>query len=121
MAKNPPWTRDELILALDLYFRVGRKQVDPPHPEVITSGTLLSRFPIHEASSATADLRKRPLKNVYYTFICSRSLDKLLYENGGLPRLWSCPHRAFSQSKVIDVVYRDKRGAERNLWWTDYA
>jgi hypothetical protein len=36
MAKNPPWTRDELILALDLYFRVGRKQVDPPHPEVIT-------------------------------------------------------------------------------------
>ena len=22
MPRNPPWTRDELILALDLYFRV---------------------------------------------------------------------------------------------------
>ena len=33
MSKNPPWTRDELILALELYFRVGRKQVDPTHME----------------------------------------------------------------------------------------
>jgi 5-methylcytosine-specific restriction protein A len=47
MAKNPPWTRDELILALDLYFRVGRKQVDPPHPEVIALSTLLNERIIH--------------------------------------------------------------------------
>jgi 5-methylcytosine-specific restriction enzyme A len=57
MAKNPPWTRDELILALDLYFRVGRKQVDPPHPEVIALSTLLNQLPIHGASSAAADFR----------------------------------------------------------------
>ena len=35
MTKNPNWTRDELILALDLYFRFGRQQLESAHPEVI--------------------------------------------------------------------------------------
>ncbi len=28
LSRNPSWTRDELILALDLYFRSGRRQLD---------------------------------------------------------------------------------------------
>jgi hypothetical protein len=31
MKRNPNWATDELILALDLYFRAGRKQLDATH------------------------------------------------------------------------------------------
>ena len=48
MARNPPWTRDELILALDLYHRVGRKHEGPAHPDVIALSEALNRLPIHE-------------------------------------------------------------------------
>lgn len=45
MPRNPPWTREELILALDLYFRVGRKHEGPRHPEVIKLSQLLNDLP----------------------------------------------------------------------------
>jgi 5-methylcytosine-specific restriction enzyme A len=38
--RNPIWTREELILALDLYLRLGRRAFDASHPSVIE----LSRF-----------------------------------------------------------------------------
>ena len=48
MARNPAWVRDELILALDLYFRVGRKHEPPTHPDVIGVSVVLNRLPIHD-------------------------------------------------------------------------
>ena len=35
LRRNPPWQRDELILALDLYMRVGRRVADDTDAEVI--------------------------------------------------------------------------------------
>ncbi len=29
--RNPDWVRDEVILAMDLYFRAGRKQLPAEH------------------------------------------------------------------------------------------
>jgi 5-methylcytosine-specific restriction protein A len=43
--RNPPWERDELILALDLYLRVGL--VDDSDPRVIELSELLNRLPLH--------------------------------------------------------------------------
>ena len=57
MAKNPPWTLDELILALDLYFRVGRKHEGPDHPEVITLSQNLNKLPIHKARAQLSTFR----------------------------------------------------------------
>jgi len=45
--RNPPWTRDELILALDLYFRLNPVHVSSSHPEIISLSNLLNRLPIH--------------------------------------------------------------------------
>ena len=39
MAGNPPWTREELMLALDLYLKVGQRGRE--HPEVIALSVLL--------------------------------------------------------------------------------
>ena len=33
--RNPPWTRDELILALEIYFRVSPLHTSEKHPEIV--------------------------------------------------------------------------------------
>jgi len=43
--RNPPWERDELILALDLYLRHGL--VDDSDPRVVELSELLNRLPLH--------------------------------------------------------------------------
>ena len=45
--RNPPWQRDELILALDLYFRHPPKTVSQTHPAVVALSELLNALPIH--------------------------------------------------------------------------
>jgi 5-methylcytosine-specific restriction protein A len=55
-SRNPPWTRDELILALDLYFRLGRKHEGPSHPEVMALSKALNTLPIHD-NQQRADFR----------------------------------------------------------------
>ena len=57
MAKNPNWSRDELILALDLYFKVGRQRLDESHPEVIQLSQLLNQLPIHSSDTRNIDFR----------------------------------------------------------------
>lgn len=45
MARNPTWERDELILALDLYLRIGKG--DDKHPDVIRLSHDLNRLPLN--------------------------------------------------------------------------
>jgi len=45
--RNPTWQRDELILALDLYFRLGRRVPDDTDSEVVALSELLNALPIH--------------------------------------------------------------------------
>jgi 5-methylcytosine-specific restriction protein A len=45
--RNPPWQRDELILALDLYFRHRPDTISKQHPEVAALSELLNALPIH--------------------------------------------------------------------------
>ncbi len=47
MARNPNWTKDESILALDLYIRVGYRVLSGNHPEVIALSELMNSLPIH--------------------------------------------------------------------------
>jgi hypothetical protein len=44
--RNPPWRRDELILALDLYFRHRPDTISKAHQEVGALSDLLNRLPI---------------------------------------------------------------------------
>ena len=46
MAKNPTWCRDELILALDLYFREASAN-HKSHPEVLKLSDRLKKFAAH--------------------------------------------------------------------------
>lgn len=57
MPRNPDWTRDELILALDLYLRSDRRQLDASSPAVLELSTLLNRLPIHDGALHGSDFR----------------------------------------------------------------
>jgi 5-methylcytosine-specific restriction protein A len=45
--RNPAWTREELILALNLYFRIGFPNVSGSHPEIAKLMALLQELPFH--------------------------------------------------------------------------
>jgi 5-methylcytosine-specific restriction protein A len=51
-ARNPPWQRDELILALDLYVRHGGAHLSDGNPEVVTLSRVLNALPIHAGARA---------------------------------------------------------------------
>ena len=44
--KNPKWHRDEIILALDLYFDPNRGSVDARNPNIIALSEVLNQLPI---------------------------------------------------------------------------
>ncbi len=45
--RNPPWSRDELILALELFFRHRPNELSQTHPEIVKLSQTLNRLPIH--------------------------------------------------------------------------
>lgn len=45
--RNPKWTRDELILAIDLYFRCPPSKTNKDNKEIIALSDLLNSLPIH--------------------------------------------------------------------------
>jgi 5-methylcytosine-specific restriction protein A len=55
--RNPDWTRDELILALDLYFRVDYRSVAKDDPAILNLSDLLNRLPIHSDRPNAAKFR----------------------------------------------------------------
>jgi 5-methylcytosine-specific restriction protein A len=57
MSQNPDWTRDELILALDLFMDAQRKQLDSKDLRVIELSKLLNRLPLHEGQPRGSDFR----------------------------------------------------------------
>jgi len=55
--RNPDWVRDEVILAMDLYFRAGRRQLPAEHQDVIFVSNLLNRLPIHPPNARDETFR----------------------------------------------------------------
>jgi len=81
MPRNPPWTRDELILALDLYFR--HRPSSQEDPEVIALSDLLNALPIH-SERPDAEHFRNP-NGVYMKLGNFMSIDPA-YEGAGLRR-----------------------------------
>lgn len=46
--RNPKWHRDEIILALNLYFNLEPGQIHARNPEIIELSDILNKLPIHE-------------------------------------------------------------------------
>lgn len=46
--RNPKWTRDEVILALDLYFKLTPGQMHAKNEDIIHLSKILNKLPIHK-------------------------------------------------------------------------
>jgi hypothetical protein len=55
--RNPDWTREELILALDLHLRRWGTVVSKDDPEIIKLSELLNSLPIHSDKPNTVTFR----------------------------------------------------------------
>ncbi len=55
--RNPKWHRDEVILALDLYFTIDRNAISASNPQIIELSKLLNQLPIHRNSQTTEKFR----------------------------------------------------------------
>jgi 5-methylcytosine-specific restriction protein A len=67
-SRNPAWTRDELILALDLYFRHHPSHISNSHPEVRKLSETLNLLPIHKDRPDSVRFRN---ENGVYTKLCN--------------------------------------------------
>ena len=82
--RNPSWHRDEIILALDLYFKHDGGRLSKDHPEIIDLSELLNSLPIH---SSRPDINKfRNPNGVYMKLMNFRSVDSA-YKGKGLSSL----------------------------------
>lgn len=55
--KNPKWHRDEIILALELYFRTEPRHIHARNPEIIELSEILNKLPIHKIRPDTEKFR----------------------------------------------------------------
>ena len=55
--RNPKWHRDEIILALELYFTLKSGQIDANNPAVIELSEILNKLPIHPERPDAAKFR----------------------------------------------------------------
>ena len=55
--KNPKWHRDEIILALELYFRTESGHIHARNPEIVELSEILNKLPIHEIRPDTEKFR----------------------------------------------------------------
>jgi 5-methylcytosine-specific restriction enzyme A len=98
--RNPPWSREELIFALDLYLR--HHATGPNDPEVVALSETLNRLPIHR-DRPDAERFRNP-NGVYMKLQNFRRLDPK-YPGEGLRR----------GNKLEEVVWREYVGEPRKL------
>lgn len=81
--RNPKWSRDELILALELYFRVNPLHNSENHPEVIKLSNILNSLPIHPREIQHQKFRNA---NGVYMKLCNYLRFDSEYDGEGLVR-----------------------------------
>ncbi len=83
MDRNPPWQRDELILALDLYFKHNPSHIGKNHPEVVALSKVLNALPIHRDRPDAVKFRN---PNGVYMKLCNFLPRDKTYTGAGLRR-----------------------------------
>lgn len=81
--RNPSWVRDELILALELYFRVNPLHTSETNPEIQELSALLNALPIH-ADRPDQKVFRNP--NGVYMKLCNYLRFDPSYSGSGLTR-----------------------------------
>lgn len=55
--RNPKWHRDEVILALDLYFKLDPGQMHARNQDIVELSNILNSLPIHNIKPEYVNFR----------------------------------------------------------------
>jgi 5-methylcytosine-specific restriction protein A len=106
--RSPKWTRDELILALDLYFRVSPLHTTEKNPAIRELSRFLNQLPIHTTRQDTERFRN---PNAVYMKLCNFLRLDPEYSGKGLSR----------GSKLEEAVWREFASDPARLAGTAWA
>ncbi|HEY8960030.1 HNH endonuclease [Chitinophaga sp.] len=106
MKSNPKWHRDEIILALDLYFSPDRGSVDSKNPKIIALSDLLRSLPLD--LERPDPIKFRNVNGVARKLANFMSLDKKNYAGKGLKG-------ASKLDKILFEEFIDKKVQLRKL------
>lgn len=56
-SRNPDWVREEVILALDVYFRIDVVRASAETPEIVELSQFLNTLPFHRTRSTNPSFR----------------------------------------------------------------
>ena len=131
---NPDWTRDETILALNLYFELNGNIPGPKNEKVIDLSMLLNRLPIHPIKLRKNNFRNPDgvsfkLQNIRSVatgkgFDNSSKMDKIIWQDFGLkPELVKEISNLIKENldefreydKLINEVFDDETFAEGEI------
>lgn len=97
MPRNPKWTRDELILALDLFFKTNPLHTSEKNPEIVALSNLLNKLPIHAKAETDTNFRN---PNGVYMKLCNFLRFEPTYSGVGLK----------AGSKLDEVIWNEFAG-----------
>ena len=89
--RNPKWQREELILALDLYFNLEPGQIHAKNPQIIKLSEVLNQLPINGNKN---------------------ELEKFRNPNGSMVRSLSrcVDHVEMNPSQLICIIISEENG-----------
>lgn len=109
--RSPRWTRDELILALDLYFRVSPTKISSDSKEIVALSEVLNSLPIHPQAEHREKFRNA---NGVYMKLCNFLRFDPNYTGKGLERggkleqeIWNEYANNTSELKAIAAAIRE--------------
>lgn len=107
------WTRDELILALELYFRVNPTHTSEKHPEIQQLSQILNSLPIHAKSDLRQNFRN---PTGVYMKLCNFSRLDPSYKGEGLKAGSKLDSEVWNEfvdqkNRLIDVAKAIRPGA----------
>lgn len=117
MARNPTWSRDELILALDLYIRHRERLPDSDDPEVVELSRALNA--LYGERARDASLFRNP-NGVYMKLANFRSVDPLHTSQGkrglsrggyGTQEVWAEFSQLPDRLKLVAAAIREAAAA----------
>ena len=121
--KHLPWTREQTIVALNLYCKIPFNKVSSSHPEIIKYSSLIGRSPnslkmkIGNFGSFDIELKKRGIVGLAHTAKLDEEIwneyssdwEKLAYES---EMLISSLEGISIYKKIVDIDYEQKDNGE---------
>jgi 5-methylcytosine-specific restriction protein A len=116
--RNPPWTSDEIILALDLYFRLEWKEMEPTSPAVIELSNILHSLP-HLGGNTRVEKNFRNPNSVSMKLQNFKALDPR-YGGSGLGRGSKLDRELFESFQKDTILLRARAAQLRRILTSNF-